>query len=138
MSNVPNKQVDETFSAYPSNKVVGIIDRPAQLQAALTTLHAVGFDTDDVDMLCGQAGIERLDRTGKRHGMVAHLIRLVQFLGEEQTHLQQHEQALAAGHFLVAVTVGKDAAAKQRVRDVLRSHGGHDLHYYGQFTVEDL
>lgn len=135
MADVPQRQVDDKFYAYPSNKIVGVIDTPDDLQAVLVELKDARIDLGDIETLCGQPGIERLDRSGKRHGLVAQLIRLAQFMGEEQTHLQRHEEELAAGHFLVSVVVGKDESVKGKVRDVLHAHGGH---YYGRYTVQDL
>jgi hypothetical protein len=138
MADVPHRQVDDKFYAYPNNKIVGIIDTPDDLQGVLAALKDAGIDLGDIETLCGQPGMERLDRSGKRHGLVAQLIRLAQFMGEEQTHLQRHEEELAAGHFLISVVVGKDESVKGRVRDLLHAHGGHYVHYYGAYAVQDL
>lgn len=138
MTDVPRQQVDDKFYAYPSNKVVGVIDSPDDLQDALASLQDAGIKLEDVESLCGEPGIARLDRSGQRHGLVARLIRLAQFVGEEQTHLQRHEEELSKGHFLVSVVVGRDEAVKNKVRDLLHAHGGHYLHYYGRYAVQDL
>lgn len=125
-------------ASYPTDSVVGVIDGPEELQAALTALQDASFDMEKIETLCGEAGIDRLDRTGEGHGLAARLLRLVQYLGEEQTHLQQHEQELNAGHFLIVVPVGKGTSMKGQAKDILRSHGGHSLHNYGRFAIEDL
>lgn len=136
MSDVPQAQTGSPFKAYPSDRVIGTIDSPDDLQAALATLQDADIEVERV--FSGQAGIERIDRSGKYHGPLARLVRFVQFMGEEQTHLQQHEAQLAAGHFLVSVVVGKDTALKDKVRDILHAHGGHYVHYYGSSTIQDL
>lgn len=110
MADVPQRQVDEKFYAYPRSKIVGIIETPDDLQGSQGRWDRAGRHRDAV----WPAGIEQLDRSGKRHGLVAQLIWLAQFMGEEQTHLQQHEEELAAEHFFVSMVVGNDESTKRR------------------------
>lgn len=136
MDEIPDRN-DDGFIRYPTNRIVGTIDSSEELQAAITSLLDAGIDKDGIEMLCGEAGAQRLDRTGKRHGLIAQLIRIVQYMGEEQMLLQHHEQELRAGHFLVSAPVS-DEGSKQQVRELLKSHGGHFIHYYGRLGIEDL
>lgn len=36
------------------------------------------------------------------------------------------------------MVVGKDESVKGKVRDVLHAYGGHYVHYYGVYSVQDL
>jgi hypothetical protein len=47
------------------------------------------------------------------------------------------EQELRASHYLIGV-VAKDGEARERAREILKSHGGHFISFYGQFAAEGL
>ncbi len=55
---------DPDFIFYPTNKVVGIIDDPADAKAALRDLRAAGFTADEIEVLTGEEGAHRIDPTG--------------------------------------------------------------------------
>jgi hypothetical protein len=52
--------------------------------------------------------------------------------------VRQYAEHLQAGHYVVGVPVGEDAAAKARAADALRASRAETLHYYGENYVEDL
>ena len=122
---------------FPYNTVVGVIDDPESLERAVQGLTAAGFAEADVDVLCGEGGIERIDATGKRKGLLARIFRLVDALGSEREHTERHVDELGAGHFVVVART-PDEAAKARARDALAAHGGHYINYYSRWTAEEL
>ncbi len=126
------------FLTYPTNKVLGIVNTPEELRGAVTELNSAGFQNDQVQVLCGQQGAERLDTTGERHGFLARLYRFLEKFGDmESKHLSQYKSELLDGHFLIAVDVA-DEGEQTRVLDVLKAHGGHRVNFFGQWTVEGL
>ena len=129
---------DSDFIFYPINKVVGIIDDPADAKAALRDLRAAGFTADDIEILTGEEGAHRIDPSGEEHGGLARSIRSVQKLGNyESEHARRHEQEMLAGHCGIGVTA-KEPEAREKVREILNSHNGHFINFYGSWAMEVL
>ena len=122
---------------FPYNSVVGVIDDPADLEAAVEELVTRGFDESDVNVLCGENGVRQIDAKGKRKGLLARLFRIVDALGEEREHTAHHVKDLESGHFVVVVD-SPDEATKARARDSLAAHGGHFINYYSRLSTENL
>ncbi len=126
------------FIAYPSNKVVGFIDDPSDTQAALRDLNAAGFTADEIEVLTGEQGARRIDVTGREHGPLARIVRSIQKLGDyESKHVRRHEKELLAGHFGIGVTAKRESD-RQKVWQILKSHNGHFINYYGEWAMEIL
>ncbi|HEX6533566.1 MAG TPA: hypothetical protein VF041_03160 [Gemmatimonadaceae bacterium] len=122
---------------FPYNTVVGIIDDPPQLAMAVEALGASGFGEDALEVVCGEAGLRRIDAWGERKDILARVFRIIDGIGEERDQTARHEEELRAGHFIVVVDT-PDAAAKARARDGLAGNGGHFIHYYSRWETEDL
>ena len=89
-------------------------------------------------MLCGQKGADRLDVTGEHHGFLARLYRFIEKFGDmESENLHDYEQELRGGHFLLAVDVPNEEK-RVPVVQILESHGGHRINFYGRWQVEGL
>lgn len=55
----------------------------------------------------------------------------------EPVHVRRHEQEMLAGLFGIGVTaVGP--GAREKVREILKAHGGHFINFYGQRAMEVL
>lgn len=129
---------DEPFLRYPMNRVVGIIDSDEQAMDAVQALTAAGFPEEDINVLCGPEGARRLDATGRNHGPLARLIRLAQNLSDMGNEsLRRHDEALNAGHFVVAI-VAPAAEQREQARRILKAHGGHFINFYDRLVVETL
>ncbi len=135
MAEATQRQIDQ-FLRYPKGKVVGVIDSPPQLDAALTALAKLGFSKQGIEVFSGDEGIRRIDPKGKFHGLIGRLTRIVQSLGEELWHLEQYEKELRAGHFLVVVSAKPER--REDVGKTLKAHGGHFVDYYGTLAIEHL
>jgi hypothetical protein len=122
---------------FPYNSVVGIIDDPSELEAAVQDLIASGFAESDVNVLCGDSGVRQIDAKGKRKGLLARLFRIVDALGTEREHTSRHVQELESGHFVVVIQ-SPGESAKERARDSLEAHGAHFINYYTRLTTENL
>jgi hypothetical protein len=137
---MPNdRSEDSDFISYPTNKVVGIIDDPDDAKAALRDLRAAGFTADEIEVLTGEEGAHRIDVTGEGHGLLARIVRSVQKLvgNYESVHVRRHEQELLAGHYGIGVTA-KEQEAREKVCEILKSHKGHFINFYGKWAVEVL
>ena len=128
----------DNFLTYPTNRVVAIVDTPDELRSAIAQLNQTGFEEDKIDVLCGQKGADRLYVTGEHHGFLARLYRFIEKFGDmESENLREYEHELRGGHFLLAVEVPDDERRAQVVQ-ILESHGGHRINFYGRWQVEGL
>jgi hypothetical protein len=136
MSGQPRRNEDRSYR-YPKHRVVAIVGDEQQVDAAIKNLDRAGVDVSNVHVLSGPAGARLLDRSGKRHGLRARLLRLAQVGAFEADALRQHEKALMDGQHLIFVPAhGNDT--RRKVTDILRAAGGHGLLYFGTWSVEEL
>lgn len=137
MANVDPNSTNEDLLVYPTNKVVGIIDNSAKTEAAIDALAKAGFDTDEIEVFCGQKGANIVDSGGEEHGVLAKILRTIQTFGTDYEHAKRHEEELQAGHFMITVPVDEDED-KQEAADILKANGGYFINYYGALTIEEI
>jgi hypothetical protein len=53
------------FLTNPAGKVIGIVNTPKELYAAVTELNNAGFQKEQLQVLCGEKGAERLEQPAK-------------------------------------------------------------------------
>ena len=124
---------NDNFLRYPTNKLVGVVSTPEELQAAILELNKAGFGEDAIDVLCGKQGADRLDVTGEKHGLLARLYRFI----EQAKNLREYQQDLLSGRFLIAIEAAEEDKRAQALK-ILQSHGGHRVNFYGKWAVEGL
>ncbi|MEA2537379.1 MAG: hypothetical protein QOF11_1613 [Chloroflexota bacterium] len=123
--------------AYPTNHLLAVFDDPAAAAAAAAELIAAGFTSDDVTILRGDEGAERLDGLGAV-GPWRRILRLFQFMTMDQMpDFLTYEAALRAGRAVVAVRV-RDRPSMLAARDVLLRSGGHFMNFFGRLSTEEL
>ncbi len=126
------------FVGYPADHVYGIVDDPAtDVPLVIGDLLAQNVATDAIHVYCCQQGIEELAPSGKGYGLRARIQRILQSIGYEGEHLRRVERELGEGHAVIGVAVD-DSETKRAVAGVLHKRGGHDIHYYARFIIEDL
>lgn len=102
-------------------------------------MERAGFGSASCDLLHGEADADRIDITGKAHGWTGTVIRKLQEAVTDEGELtRRYADHLRAGHYLVGVRVGGDAAAKQRAAEALRGADAQFLTYYAANFIEDL
>ncbi len=126
------------FVGYPTDHVYGIVDNPAKdVPEIMGDLLALDVATEAIHVYCCQKGLEELAPSGKGYGLKARVQRILQTIGYEGEQLRRVQRELEKGHAVVGVAVD-DREAKKAVAAVLHKRGGHDVHYYARFTIEDL
>jgi hypothetical protein len=136
--------VNEELLVYPTDKVVGVVESRDRLQAIRTRMGDVGVGSDRIEVLCGEAGSERLDAGGDEGGPLASAIRTVQkALGEEATRLEKLNDAVDAGHYVVQVALSEgdtdqQQAEKREIGLILHEGGARDVAFYGRWAVEEI
>jgi hypothetical protein len=132
---------DETGPVrYPTNHVLGILDKPDQTTCAIDALVSGGFLESEIDLGRGTEMADRLEAGTGRQGFQDWFIRLFQSVGLKNAEIElkdRYEQALRDGKTVLAVMAPteerKDLAAK-----ILRDCGGHFINYFGHLNVERI
>jgi hypothetical protein len=123
---------------YPTRKVLGVIDDPAQAREAVTALEATGVPASDIRLLVGEDGRRDLETLGSRPTLLSRTIRVFQFMSMDQLpDFLVYERAIEDGRAVVAVHVA-NRTAMQAAREVLERFGGHFLNHFGRLSTEEL
>jgi diadenosine tetraphosphate (Ap4A) HIT family hydrolase len=121
------------------NRVTGLIDSEDDVSATVRALEADGFPADDIDIFKGEAGARSLDLEGREHGRVVRFLRSLEAaVGNEGETNHRIDRALRNGATLLCVRVhGRKSLEKERALRVLKSLHGHEIHYWGPWSIED-
>jgi len=128
------------FIPYPIQRVVGTMDDARDARAAIEALLRQGFERSDIDVLCGEQGLHRLDPSGSSHGFFAQFQRtLLQMLGpaEEFKSLSRHVEDVRAGRFVIMV-LAKARERRNLAADILNSHGAEFVGFYGRWAWQSM
>jgi len=139
MSQVNPDPHDAGYVYEPTHAVTADFPHGVDVQALQRALTNAGFGPDQMQVLQGEAGAVQLDLKGERHGGWVHFRReLERVFADETVVLDRAEEVLQSGGVVVAAFTGGDAARKAQAAQVLKSHGGQAVRYWGQFTIERL
>ena len=139
MSSYSPKEGTENVFNYPTNSVIGVVDRREDARSAIRELKAAGFADDAIGLLCGTQDTQEVEsETEEEAGFWGKITRMIQEFGDvDQDHKEYHRQQLLAGHYLVTVHAGDDAA-RDRARDILKANHAHFINYYGEWAIDNL
>src|SRR5690349_17635190 len=121
----------------PSQRVVASLPGPDEAAASLSDLIDAGFPQDDIYAICGEAGVRRLDPSGKHHGLRGRVIRAVENVAAAGDSLFEYAHDLEEGAVLVSVPA-PESDLQTRAAHILREHGGTRMLYFGTGTVTEL
>jgi hypothetical protein len=125
---------------YPENHVLGVLDTPEEVSAAVTALADAGFRSSEVSVASGRAAADALHASTGRTGLANLAIRIAERIGIENDEMlvkERYERALREGEFVVAVLAPTDER-KALAAEVLRGHGGHFINFLGRRTMTAL
>lgn len=135
MSSTDFPEPPEEFLKYPAGNLIALMTDGDAVAAALDDLTRSGFPRDKMYVLAGPAGAERLDVTGRHHGLRGRVYRSLQ-VGDEHEELLRAADHLQAGGLAVRVPADKDEKAE--AARILGEHGAVHIVYMGKATYETL
>ena len=137
MEVTPNKK-RRGFHEFGTNKVIGVIDDVANVDAARAALTSIGITDAMIEVFCGLEGEHNLDLKGESHGFLDHINRILEhFLLVDGLHMDRYEKELLSGHCVIQVYTS-DSEAREQAKDLLKSSGAHFINAYTQWTTEVL
>jgi hypothetical protein len=126
----------EGLLTVPTNRVSAQMDDPDEVAAAIRDFVEAGIEQSDIVVLAGVDGAERLDVTGRHHGLRGRVYRFVEHLGDEYCELMAAGEHLNGGGLLMLVPA--DDGHKEAAARILKAHGGHRLVHFGKGHWEPL
>lgn len=137
MTVTPN-QKRRGFHDFGANKVIGVIDDVAKVDAARAALTSIGITDAMIEVFCGLEGERNLDLKGESHGFLDHLSRMYEHVRQvDGSHMDRYEQELLAGHCVIQVYAG-DSDAREQAKELLKASGAHFINAYTALTTEVL
>jgi hypothetical protein len=127
----------DRLEAEPRHSVIAILPGGENASAAVADLVAAGFPRRGIGALCGDNGLERLDPTGRYHGLWGRIVRTTQVVfawADEVAHDAEHIGRGGVGLSVPAAT--PDEA--RRAAEILRRHGAQHIRYFGSLTFTEL
>lgn len=122
---------------YPTDHLLGVLDRPADGPAVVAALLAVGVAQKDVEILAGDGADDRLDLLAA-DSLVQKAMSAVRFMTmDQQPDFALYLAALRDGRAVVAVHA-PDAALRGKAVDRLKDRGAHFLNFYGRVATEEI
>jgi hypothetical protein len=140
MDQASDRGKNSKFVFNPTDKVIGIIDDAGDAQAALRDLMGAGFKAEQLELLTNEEGSQRIELTDEELEVSVHIIgptQKPQAYYDAPGLVAQIEQELKAGHYGIGIGT-TDSEARERVRKILKSHGGHYINFYGTWAAEAL
>jgi hypothetical protein len=130
--------VTRRMITYPTNQILGVIDVPAEAVRAADALVGAAFAPEEIVVLVGEDGRDRLGRLGHHPNALSRLVRLLQFTLMDQTpDFLVYEHALLDGRAVISVHVaGRDGMLEAAA--VLERRGAHFLNYFGRLSTEEV
>jgi hypothetical protein len=118
------------------DSVIAFLGEPDQAHAAMEELVVQGFDRDRIWVLCGPAGAERLDVSGRQEGLRGRVYRLVEWMSDEKGLLFRARDHLSAGGLVMSVPADEDQ--KATAARILGAHGASNMAHFGTNHWEPL
>ncbi len=110
---------------------------PATPTRAVAALDASWPDAD-TQVRCCEAALKRIDAQGSHGGALHRVIRAVQAISIEGKHLQQYDDEITRGHFVLETAAPSSTDERAALLKTLQAHGAHLINLYSRWTVEEL
>ncbi len=126
------------FTMLSRGRVYGLFRSLEDVQACTSRLLTLGLGDQSVQLLIGEDGVAALDADGRRHGLWAQLLRLMQGATDERVHVERYVEALGWGEILLSVDVSDQPGRLPDVAQAFRGAGAHFVNHYGAWVVEPI
>jgi hypothetical protein len=126
------------FHEFGTNKVIGVMDDKAKVDAACAALTSIGITDAMIEVFCSLEGERNLDLKGESHGFLDHISRTFEHVRlVDGSHMDRYEKELLAGHCVIQVYTG-DSEAREQAKDLLKASGAYFINAYTAWTTEVL
>ena len=127
----------ERYQAYPTNRLLALLDSPQAAEGARADLIAAGVAEDTVEFLCGKEGLREIKRREKGFGLIRRTMRAIMRIGELAEYWNRYEDGLREGKCLLAVDSVEDSVRRLALEKI-KARGGHFINFVSSVGMERL
>jgi len=121
------------------NSVTAFLPAGRDVQPILRALADAGCASDVIDVFVGVEGATILDLAGDKHGAWVRFWRgLENAVADEAELYQRAERVLQSGGTIIAVSTDGDKSQKDRAVEILKTHDGNEVTFWGNTAIERL
>ena len=129
-STLPRRQL-----TYPRNKIVAAVGR-SDADVVAAALGEAGFGRDRIEIITADE-VKGLGDPIGGSGLRRLLVQLELRLGDDFDELEAAHHELLSRYALIQIRV-HGHEEQVRAHAILRQHGGHDVHYFGRWTITPI
>jgi hypothetical protein len=123
--------------SVPANHILAIV-RDSQAKNVVEALARAGLSADDMGVLTGRDDAEKLNAATGKEGFFAKMLTSGVDMGDRDTkYIEQYRNALLDGRTVIGV-LAKSDEARDKIRNILKGHGGRFITFFGTFVTEVL
>jgi hypothetical protein len=129
------QEAHEDLFAMPANRVTALMTDGEGTATAVAELMALGLPEEEIFVLCGEQGLERLKTSGHHHSLKSRLYQYGRAYGRTPDWLRERlgEHIESGG---LAILVPADEEAKSQVVAILARNGGFEMAHFGRLHWE--
>ena len=117
---------------------MAVFDTEEQVRAATAALVAAGIDPGAIETFAGPEAAQAFDPSGKRHGLVGRLYRILEFSWADQApDFAWYEAAVREGRRVMSVRVRGQRHVAHAAR-IIEENGGHFINHFGWFETQEF
>ncbi len=120
---------EHEFIAYPTGYLFAVVDDRTNADALVRELEEAGVERSAMLRFTGEEGARRIDASGTDHGILARLLRLLEYADDSRLQAEAYEREARAGHCVIGVHA-PETDRRDHLRALVKAHGGHTINYY--------
>ena len=119
-------------------RLMAVFDTEADVRAATEALVAAGIDPAAIETFAGPEAAGAFDASGRRHGLVGRLYRVVEFSWADQApDFAWYEAAVREGRTVMSVRVRGQRHVAHAAR-IIEDQRGHFINHFGWFETQEF
>ena len=124
------------FTLLSRDRVYGVFASLEDVRQCTSRLLALGLKDQAVQIIMGDEGHRALDSEG--HGLWGRVLRLMQGLTDERSHIEQYARALGRGDIVLSVNLSGTGTSVAAVAQAFRDSHARFVNHYGAWVTESL
>jgi hypothetical protein len=119
-------------------RLMAVFDRWPEVEAAMNSLVAAGFDRTRIETFEGSEAAAAFDSSGRHRGLAGRLFRIIEFSWADQApDFAWYEAAVREGRVVLSVRVRGQREVKTATEIVI-ADSGHFVNHFGWFETQEL
>jgi hypothetical protein len=119
-------------------RLMAVFDSADEADAARAALVSAGLAPGVIEAFAGPEAVSAFDASGRRHGWLGRLYRIIEFSWADQApDFAWYEAAVRDARIVMSVRVRGQRHVAHAAR-IIEDHGGHFINHFGWFETQEL